>query len=468
MDRISDSIVGVPAEMQVELLHADSSNAKCCKASPSRLQLVAFANPNDLLSEPEGIGERSYVNQDQPISYTIGFENPAEALAPVQDITVMAKLDSGIDMKSIFSGSSSHPDVTRVIIDEPRNTITWVFNDINLPPNREPPQGEAWVRFSARLLEDMPSGTMIGAKAAIRFDFRPPIETNEVTYTLDSQAPSTQVSAVPPVQLSPTFQVSWEGGDGERGSGIQSVALLVSKNGGPFEVFETTSGTAFSFQGEPGATYGLATQGIDLLGHAEAPPPGPDVVVTVGQSLFFEPGLQLVGIPVVTDGDFRDLLVVPGSAWSGWDASKQNYLSGKMDAGFPAGVDSRPGYGLWARFENQAKVVITGQPVPHDRPYPIDLHAGWNLIASPFTMVMPWSIDGVKVRVEDEEVTVKEAQQLGWVEDFLWRWNGEAYEMVYDSGVVPGIASSLEPFRGYWIQAHRDLTLVLPPPGNQD
>jgi hypothetical protein len=83
-------------------------------------------------------------------------------------------------------------------------------------------------------------------------------------------------------------------------------------------------------------------------------------------------------------------------------------------------------------------------------------------------MVMPWSIDGVKVRVEDEEVTVKEAQQLGWVEDFLWSWNGEAYEMVYDSSVVPGIASSLEPFRGYWIQAHRDLTLVLPPPGNQD
>jgi hypothetical protein len=238
----------------------------------------------------------------------------------------------------------------------------------------------------------------------------------------------------------------------------------VSRGGGPFEVFETTSGAPFSFQGEPGATYGLATQGVDLLGHTEAPPSEPDLVVTVGQTLSFEPGLHLVGIPVVTDEGSRDLLEAPGSVWSGWDASGQRYRPGKTGAGFPAGVGSRPGYGLWARFENPAEVVITGQPVPHDQPYHVDMHAGWNLIANPFTSVMPWSVDEIKVRVGDQEVSVREAQGLGWVEDFLWSWNGEAYEMVYDSSVVPGIASSLDPFRGYWIQAHRDLTLVLPPP----
>jgi hypothetical protein len=48
---------------------------------------------------------------------------------------------------------------------------------------------------------------MIGAKAAVRFDSGPPTETNEVTHTLDSRAPSTRVSAIPAVQLSPIFQV---------------------------------------------------------------------------------------------------------------------------------------------------------------------------------------------------------------------------------------------------------------------
>jgi hypothetical protein len=94
-----------------------------------------------------------------------------------------------------------------VSIDEPRNTVTWVFNDINLLTEQESPRGQGWVRFSAGLLEYVPSGTMIGAKAAVRFDSGPPTETNEVTHTLDSRAPSTRVSAIPAVQLSPIFQV---------------------------------------------------------------------------------------------------------------------------------------------------------------------------------------------------------------------------------------------------------------------
>ena len=109
--------------------------------------------------------------------------------------------------------------------------------------------------------------------------------------------------------------------------------------------------------------------------------------------------------------------------------------------------------------------MITGQPVPPDQPYIIGVHAGWNLIANPFASALPWSIDEVKVRAEGKEMTLREAQGLGWTEDFLWGWDGAAYELVYDSSVLTKVASSLEPFRGYWIEAYRDLTLVLPPPG---
>jgi hypothetical protein len=122
------------------------------------------------------------------------------------------------------------------------------------------------------------------------------------------------------------------------------------------------------------------------------------------------------------------------------------------------------GRGWWVRFDEPAAGLVWGPAVPVHQPYSIDLQPGWNLVASPFATPVSWSLDEIRVRSEGVEKTLREAQAAGWMEDFAWGWDGNAYSLVYHAGVLPGVASTLEPFRGYWVQAHRPATLVLSPP----
>jgi hypothetical protein len=418
-----------------------------------------------MLSDPKGVGEPSYIPLDQVINYTIRFENLASALAPAFDVTVIAQLDPGLDLSSVLVGSSSHPDVMTALVDESNHTISWFFKDIMLPPNKEPPEGEGWVQFSARPRLDLPSGAPLAAKAAIRFDFNPPIETNEVVYTVDASPPETRIGNLPSVQLNPSFQVPWEGSDGEDGSGVQQVTVLVSENGGPFQMLDTTASPSLLFQGEPGRAYGFATMGVDQVGNSEAVPEQPDVTVNVGHPLSLKSGLHLLGVPVAPAPGLPGKLASPGALWSAWDSSRQTYLApADGETAWPVAEDKMPGSGLWARIQDEATVYITGQPVPAGQPYSIELHKGWNLIANPYTTAIPWSLDTIKVRVGGEEKLLGEAQAAGWMEDFAWGWDGETYSLVYDASAAPEGMADLKPFRGYWVQAHQDVTLVLPPP----
>ena len=73
-------------------------------------------------------------------------------------------------------------------------------------------------------------------------------------------------------------------------------------------------------------------------------------------------------------------------------------------------------------------------------------------------------MDEIHVRSAGPEMTLAQAQEYGLMEDFAWGWNGQAYSLVYDSKLSSGQAAVLEPFQGYWVQAHEEVTLVLPPP----
>lgn len=441
------------------------SQSTCCEKNTQQLTVVASIDPNDLLSDPAGFDSAAYIAEDQIISYTIRFENPESAQAKASDLTVIAELGAGIDLASVLSGQSSHPDGMTAEISESNRSITWFFEDIMLPPNQSPPEGEGWIRFSARPHADVASGTSISAKAAIRFDYNPPIETNEVVYTVDSGAPATQVQGLTPVQLSPSFEISWAGSDEPGGSGLQDVTLLVSEDGGPFNVLGAFSEQTILFLGETGKTYGFATVGIDQVGHPEAIPEQPDATVTVGQLLSLEPGWHLVGVPVIAAQSPPEELSMPGTAWSTWDSSEQTYLSvGLESADWPVDNFALPGAGLWASFDAGTSYYITGQPVPIDQPYSIELQPGWNLIANPFPVPVTWDLNAIRVSAAGVATTLADAQARDWVEDFAWGWNDHAYSLVYDSAVVAGVPSTLEPFRGYWFQAHRDATLILPPP----
>ena len=436
----------------------ENNPEQCCRPSPIRLQVVSSLEPDDLLSSPPGVGPNAFIGQDQTVNYTIRIESLEPA--PDLDVTVVAKLSQAFDMGSVLLGPTSHPGAMSVEVTESNNTITWSFKDIRLPSNGEPPGGEGWVQFSAEPRQNAPSGTPLTTQAAIRFGFNPAIETNKVAYALDAGTPSTQIEDIDPVQYSSSFPVAWTGSDEPGGSGIRDIVLMVSKDGGPFQVLSDASAQPLMFQGEPGSTYGFATASIDRVGHSEAVPNQPDVLVTVGQPFTFSAGLHLVGVPLAPEASTLDSSV---SSWTAWEETEQAYsVFHAEDNGNLA-----PGSGSWASFEEKTTFYIAGQPVPGDQPYSIDLRPGWNLIANPFLESIPWSLENIQVIAGGEQKTLKGAQAEGWTEDFAWGWNGNYYGLVYDSAVLPGVASQLEPFRGYWVQAYRDLILVLPPPLQQ-
>jgi len=68
--------------------------------------------------------------------------------------------------------------------------------------------------FSAKSKMNLPTGTIIKNKANITFDVNPPMETPEVFNTIDSDAPSSFVDALPDVASLSDFELHWNGTDG--------------------------------------------------------------------------------------------------------------------------------------------------------------------------------------------------------------------------------------------------------------
>jgi hypothetical protein len=101
-----------------------------------------------------------------------------------------------------------------------------------------------------------------------------------VINTLDVDAPTSSVEALPAKSPSASFGVRWAGED--VGSGVESYTVLVSVDGGPFAPWLTdTTLTSATFSGEAGHSYGFASQARDLAGNRELLPAAPDAETRV-------------------------------------------------------------------------------------------------------------------------------------------------------------------------------------------
>ncbi|RME95831.1 MAG: hypothetical protein D6766_02230, partial [Verrucomicrobia bacterium] len=101
----------------------------------------------------------------------------------------------------------------------------------------------------------------------LEFAPKPPADTN---------APQSAVAALPE-HSAPSFEVRWEGDDGESGSGVAYFDIFVSTNGGPFEPWlERTRLRSAMFEGRLGETYAFYSVAVDAAGNREPPPAEPD------------------------------------------------------------------------------------------------------------------------------------------------------------------------------------------------
>jgi hypothetical protein len=175
-------------------------------------------------------------------------------------------------------------------------------------------------------------------------------------------------------------------------------------------------------------------------------------------------GLSLISIPADANYNFMEILGDNSAKIATWDALNRKYQL----------VDllSKPqlNYGYWIYSDKELQLKVFSFNL--NEQVNIRLYtSGWHIIGYPYTESSLWNIDSIRVRCRGEEKSLKEAQQLGWIEDYAWGWEQDAnnpntgrYVLVYDTSIIPGVKGQLEPWKGYWVYAHTDCELILPPP----
>ena len=136
-------------------------------------------DPNDKTVYPMGECPDRQVLINEPLTYTIRFQNTGNAEA--LNIYILDTLDAGLDLNTVRIISQSHAMYTEVL---PGNVLKFVFNHIMLPDSSmDFAHSHGYVVFEILPLNNIPDGTPLTNKAHVHFDFNPPVATNSVQNT---------------------------------------------------------------------------------------------------------------------------------------------------------------------------------------------------------------------------------------------------------------------------------------------
>jgi len=279
-------------------------------------------DPNEKIG-PTGFGPERWVGKDKPLLYRINFENLPTATAPAQRVQIIDQLPATLDPRTVrlleigFKQYRVEVPENRAFyqsriqlgddlnnlkadisagLDITTGRVTWTLTAIDpqtnerplspllglLPPNNVNRDGEGYVIFSVAPAGNQPTRTDISNSAKIYFDENEPIVTNATTNLLDSDVPSSQVTALPATASDPAIQINWIGGDDSNGSGLKGFDLLVSESGGSFIPF--ISGSTLTngvFQGKWGRNYRFYSVASDNAGNTEGAPETADATIRV-------------------------------------------------------------------------------------------------------------------------------------------------------------------------------------------
>ncbi len=480
--------------------------------SPSGVGGYPVTSSYDPNAKGGSLGFDGFVRGSDTLTYTVSFENLSTATAAAEEVLIEDVLQSELDLDSLtFTrfGVGNHqrmlPEGTQRLAEDvdlrpARNLIIQVRSRLDpvtrkltvtfkgvepttgahhpdgfLPPNVNPPEGEGYVTFQIRPKADAPSGTVIRNKANIIFDphlgVNPPMETNEHVLTLDKQAPTVQVAAMPSQQPLPFFPVQWEGTDDA--SGIANAQIWFSEDGGPFQLFQVVepsetrqvSGRA-TFKGRFGHQYRFYAVARDKVGNEQPHPDRPQATTRAGRPPTITAGLKMVTLPVISEiTDPKTVFDFAENRWAWYDPTTREYVLYPAGSAFALQV----GKGFWARFSQAVTPNVRGDLPDDTQPFTINLKGGsWNLIGNPWLFDLNWDVRAIHVRVNERTKALKDLQPQEGIEPYAWRWDGSRYQLIYDSSVLPGISDRLPAWEGAWVYAHQDATLILPAPTAMD
>jgi RHS repeat-associated protein len=286
--------------------------------------IIRPSDPNDILG-PAGFGEEKWITASSTLPYTIRFENQTTATAPAQTVTVSHPLDADLDWRTFRLGSFGWGGLT---FDVPENTAFYnqrldltatrgYFVDVTagidivkgeafwtvitidpntgdipenalvgfLPPNKTDGIdgiGDGFVNYTIKAKRDVPTGTVIDAKATIIFDTEAPIDTPPIFNTLDAGKPISTVNSLAATVSTTEFLVTWTGNDDANGSALANYTIYVSDNGGKFTPWlDKTTLTEATYAGQAGHTYTFYSVATDNSGLTETAPTQADATITV-------------------------------------------------------------------------------------------------------------------------------------------------------------------------------------------
>jgi len=156
---------------------------------------IGSYDPNDKQAIPAGTGPNRHLVPNTPLEYTIRFQNTGTDTAFF--VSIIDSLSSDFDASSLVLGAASHPFQFQFLppTDSGLQIIHFFFDDILLPDSTTNLAASiGFVKFSIEMNKGLPLGTVIENKAAIYFDYNPPIITNTAFHTL--HLPDTNICQV--------------------------------------------------------------------------------------------------------------------------------------------------------------------------------------------------------------------------------------------------------------------------------
>lgn len=177
----------------------------------------------------------------------------------------------------------------------------------------------------------------------------------------------------------------------------------------------------------------------------------------------FPAGLSIISLPMLPlDGNPTSILGIEPAqlriAW--WDPAAGVYRTANDITAL------EPGKAYWVRLSTPVEHLLSGVKAPSA----IRLQPGWNLFGVTQAQgEVVWNVDQIRVRKNEQLLSLAQARQAGWIEDYAWGWqqnvndpNTGSYVLIYDANLIPGIRNTLEPWKGYWIKANVECDWILP------
>lgn len=144
------------------------------------MQNIGSYDPNDKTGFPAGIGIGHHIDQSEPLTYLIRFQNTGTDTAFT--VVVRDTLSSWLDIETFQVDASSHPMIVNL---RGANELVFRFDNILLPDsNINEAASHGFVRYSIRQKDNNPDGAIIKNRAGIYFDFNLPVMTNETRHTI--------------------------------------------------------------------------------------------------------------------------------------------------------------------------------------------------------------------------------------------------------------------------------------------